>query len=398
MKFLPKNLLQKNPHYVLAFGHLCSDVNQGTLSAVLPFLVAAHNYDYATAATLVMAANILNSLIQPFFGCIADKHGRPYYMVIGIMLAGGGMSLTGLLDNFYGLCAALMISGVGIAMFHPQAAQLVNKYSDAQSKGAKMGIFSFGGNLGFTLGPILASASIAAFGLHGTLIFLLPPLLFAIVATLAFAGHRAEAANARTTQAVPEPQTENWGAFGRLSLLIISRSIMYNGINTFLVLYLVEAFALPKEFGNTFLSCYYAITAFSALFGGKLADAYGNRKILRLSFGLYLPAIALFAVSQNLIFLLLLLLPMGMGIGLCYSPMVLLGQLYLPRHTGFASGVTLGLAVSIGGIVSPLLGKIGDAYGLCAIFWVLCALAVLPLTISFLLPEPPARNKTALEE
>ena len=168
---------------------------------------------------------------------------------------------------------------------------------------------------------------------------------------------------------------------------------MYNGINTFLVLYLVETFAIPKPLGNTFLSCYYAVTAFSALFGGKLADKYGHRKILRLSFAIYLPAIALFALSHNLAFLLLLLLPLGVGIGLCYSPMVLLGQLYLPQHTGFASGVTLGLAVSIGGIVSPLLGKIGDIYGLDNIFWLLCALAVLPLAISFFLPEPEPQMK-----
>ncbi|MCX4266715.1 MAG: MFS transporter, partial [Firmicutes bacterium] len=226
----------------------------------------------------------------------ADKHGRPYYMVIGIMLAGGGMSLTGLLDNFYGLCAAVMISGVGIAMFHPQAAQLVNKYSDPQSKGAKMGLFSFGGNLGFTVGPILASAAITAFGLRGTLIFLLPPLLFGLIATLTFRNDT-ETATAQVQAAAVSQQPENWSAFGRLSLLIVSRSIMYNGINTFLVLYLVETFAIPKPLGNTFLSCYYAVTAFSALFGGKLADKYGHRKILRLSFAIYLPAIALFALS-----------------------------------------------------------------------------------------------------
>lgn len=386
------NFLRKHTHYVLALGHLCSDINQGTLSAVLPFLVAAHNYNYATAAALVMASNIVGSIIQPVFGCIADKHGRPYYMVIGIMLAGGGMSLTGLLDNFYGLCAAVMISGVGIAMFHPQAAQLVNKYSDPQSKGAKMGLFSFGGNLGFTVGPILASAAITAFGLRGTLIFLLPPLLFGLIATLTFRNDT-ETATAQVQAAAVSQQPENWSAFGRLSLLIVSRSIMYNGINTFLVLYLVETFAIPKPLGNTFLSCYYAVTAFSALFGGKLADKYGHRKILSLSFAIYLPAIALFALSHNLAFLLLLLLPLGVGIGLCYSPMVLLGQLYLPQHTGFASGVTLGLAVSIGGIVSPLLGKIGDIYGLDNIFWLLCALAVLPLAISFFLPEPEPQMK-----
>ncbi len=387
--------LKKNAHYILAFGHLCSDINQGSLAAILPFLIAAHNYNYTTAATLVMVSNLVGSIIQPIFGCIADKHGRPYYMTIGLLLAGGGMSLTGLLNNFYGLCAAVMVSGVGIAMFHPQAAQLVNKNADAKSKGAKMGLFSFGGNLGFTVGPILASATITNFGLKGTLIFLLPPLLFSLVSSLTF---RKEAENeaANNQQIIPNEQPENWLAFARLGLVVVSRSIMYNGINTFLVLYLVEVFDQSKNLGSTCLSLYYAVTAVSALLGGQLADKYGHRKILRLSFAIYLPAIWLFAISHNLLFLLLMLLPMGVGIGLCYSPMVLLGQLYIPKHTGFASGVTLGLAVSIGGIVSPLLGKIGDTYGINVIFYALCLLAIVPVLTSLSLPEP--ETPSALED
>lgn len=389
--------LQKKAPYILAFGHLCSDINQGSLAAILPFLVAAHNYNYTTAATLVMVSNIVGSIIQPVFGCIADKHGRPYYMTIGLLLAGGGMSLTGLIDNFYGLCAAVMVSGVGVAMFHPQAAQLVNKNADAKSKGAKMGLFSFGGNLGFTVGPILASASIATFGLKGTLVFLLPPLLFGLVSSLTFRETDANKAADRRQIAANE-QPENWPAFAKLSIFLVCRSIMYNGINTFLVLYLVEIFGQSKTLGSTCLSLYYAVTAISALLGGQLADKFGHRKILRLSFAIYLPAICLFALSHNLLFLLLMLLPMGVGIGLCYSPMVLLGQLYIPRHTGFASGVTLGLGVSIGGIVSPLLGKIGDTYGLNAIFCLLCGLAFVPLLTSLCLPEPEPETPITLED
>lgn len=387
--------MQKKAPYILAFGHLCSDINQGSLAAILPFLIAAHNYNYTTAATLVMVSNIVGSIIQPIFGCIADKHGRPYYMTIGLLLAGGGMSLTGLINNFYGLCAAVMVSGVGVAMFHPQAAQLVNKNADAKSKGAKMGLFSFGGNLGFTVGPILASASIATFGLKGTLVFLLPPLLFGLVSSLTF---REQTDTDPSKLPTPNDRPENWPAFARLGLVVISRSIMYNGINTFLVLYLVEIFGQSKTLGSTCLSLYYAVTAISALLGGQLADKFGHRKILRLSFAIYLPAICLFALSHNLLFLLLMLLPMGVGIGLCYSPMVLLGQLYIPQHTGFASGVTLGLAVSIGGIVSPLLGKIGDTYSLNAIFCLLCGLAFVPLLTSLCLPEPETETPITMED
>jgi FSR family fosmidomycin resistance protein-like MFS transporter len=118
----------------LALGHLCSDLNHGTLSAILPFLIASYHYNYATVATLVMVSNIVNSVIQPVSGDLADKRTKPYIMTIGVLLAGGGMALTGFITNFLGLFTSVMISGIGIAMFHPPAAQLVNRSSDEKPK------------------------------------------------------------------------------------------------------------------------------------------------------------------------------------------------------------------------------------------------------------------------
>lgn len=378
--------------YILALGHLCSDLNQGTLSAILPFLIAAYHYNYTTAATLVMVSNIVGSVIQPVFGHLADKRNKPYIMTIGVLLAGGGMALTGFITNFLGLCIAVMVSGIGIAMFHPQAAQLVNRCSDAETKGFNLGVFSFGGNLGFTLGPVLATGSIALFGLKGTFAFLLPSLIFGTIATFTFKENTDEKksliAEEETTTVA---KVDQWKAFAKLSMLVVCRSIINSGINTFLVLYFVGVIGQTKTLSNTFLSIYYAITAISALLGGKLADSFGYRKTLRLSFTVLLPSIFLFAYTHNLILAVALLLPIGIGISLCYSPMVLLGQLYLPNHMGLASGVTLGLAVSVGGIVSPLFGKLGDLYGLTTTFFAIGTICVIPYALSFLLSE--AKNE-----
>ena len=109
---------KKYYEYVLALGHGCSDINQGALSAVLPFIIASYHYDYTTAAMLVTVSNIFGSLVQPVFGHLADKKNKPYIMALGVLLAGGGMALTGLISHFYGLCLAVIISGIGVAMFH----------------------------------------------------------------------------------------------------------------------------------------------------------------------------------------------------------------------------------------------------------------------------------------
>lgn len=148
--------------YLFSFGHLSSDINQGALSAILPFLIAAYHYDYGTAALLVMVANIVGSVVQPLFGTLADRRNLPWIMSVGLLLAGGGMAATGFAGSFPLLCACVMVSGIGIAMFHPQAALLVGKTSSEETKGTSISIFSFGGSVGFTLGLAVSIGGIVA--------------------------------------------------------------------------------------------------------------------------------------------------------------------------------------------------------------------------------------------
>ncbi len=387
-------------HYVLSFGHLCSDIAHGALSAILPFLIAAYHFDYTTAAMLVMVANIVASVIQPIFGHLADKIDNPRIMVYGVILAGGGMALTGVLSNFTGLCIAVLISGVGSALFHPQAAQLVNRYADDDNVGFSLGIFSFGGNLGFTLGPVLATGAIAVFGLKGTLIFFVPALLFGVLSTKFFPkppkaskrqisaevteGENSEASN---SELCTPKYKDRWGAFAKLGVLICFRSIVYTGIGTFLVLYLVDNMGQTEAAGNMSLSFYYGVSALAALFGGKLADNFGHRKTVWLSFAILLPSIIIFTMSGSFWLCLLMLIPMGAGLNIGYSPLVLMGQRYLPNHIGFASGITLGLIVSVGGIFTPILGKIGDTYGLTATFIAVCAVCAFSFILSLFLSD-----------
>ena len=86
--------------------------------------------------------------------------------------------------------------------------------------------------------------------------------------------------------------------------------------------------------------------------------------------------------------LILCLIILGAALNLTYSPMVVLGQQYLPNRVGLASGITLGLAVSVGGITAPLLGKVGDMYGLETTFYVIALITLIPLISSFTLPKP----------
>lgn len=372
--------------YILSLGHFCSDINQSILSAVLPFLIAAYHYDYTTAALLVSISNIFGSIVQPIFGTIADRYNKPYMMSIGVLLAGGGMALTGFVSHFAGLCIAVMISGVGVAMFHPQSAKLVSLTADRRKQGKGMSIFSFGGNLGFVMGPIVTSLLMTNFGMKGTIAFIVPSIIFAFV-SIFFMKDFKTLETIETKEFIQEDSQDQWSAFMKLCLVVFGRSIISNGLSTFLALYFIQMFSQSEAFSNSLVSLYYAIGAISVLFGGGLADRKGHRKMIRSSFLIFVPAMLLFTMSDHYGLALLMLIPMACGESLSYSPMVILGQKYLPHHKGFASGVTLGLAVSVGAIICPLLGSLADLYSLKASFYVIGLIALIALIVSFLLPE-----------
>jgi FSR family fosmidomycin resistance protein-like MFS transporter len=107
-------------------GHLITDVNQGALPAMLPFFISAYDLSYTAAASIVFAANLASSIIQPLFGYAADRFSKPWLLVFGLILAGTGLGLTGLCTNYHLIILLAVISGIGIAAYHPEAARLVN--------------------------------------------------------------------------------------------------------------------------------------------------------------------------------------------------------------------------------------------------------------------------------
>lgn len=133
---------------------------------------------------------------------------------------------------------------------------------------------------------------------------------------------------------------------------------------------------------------YYGIGALFTLIGGKLGDKHGYRTFVRFGFLLAFPAALILAWTDSSILGILCLIILGAALNLTYSPMVVLGQQYLPNRVGLASGITLGLAVSVGGITAPLLGKVGDMYGLETTFYVIALITLIPLISSFTLPKP----------
>ncbi len=167
---------------VLAVSHMFNDVSQGAIPALLPFLVVQRGLSYVAASGVVLAATVISSFIQPALGYYSDRHPLPWLMPLGVLTGGCGIALTGVAPSYWLIIASVLLSGMGVAAFHPEGSRFANYVSGQRASG--MSFFTVGGTVGFALGPVMLTPLVLTFGLPGTLMMVLPALVVAIALVL----------------------------------------------------------------------------------------------------------------------------------------------------------------------------------------------------------------------
>ncbi|MFI6344626.1 MFS transporter [Streptomyces sp. NPDC050560] len=389
---------------LLSLGHSCVDVYQGAVAALVPFFVAERAYTYAAASGIVLAASLLSSVVQPLFGAVTDRWALPWLLPVSTLLGGAGVACAGVCGSYPLTLGAVALSGIGIAAYHPEAARVAR----AASRGSHtaMGWFSLGGNLGFAAAPLLVSAVVATGGLGASPLLVVPAALGAAASTAALRRRKAEGggpaagagarpgagAGVRTPgpEAGPGPDgaggvrgRDDWASFLRLSGAIACRSVVFVGLSTFVSLYARHRAGGGAAAGTAALFVLYLGGAVGTVAGGRLASRFGRLPVVRWSYALTVLAVAgVVLVPGPALYGCVALTSAGLYVP--FSLHITLGQDYLPSRVGTASGVTLGLAVTVGGIASPLIGALADAASLQA---ALAPLIVLP-AVGWLLLRP----------
>ncbi len=374
---------------LLAAGHFLTDLCQGTVPALLPFLVMERQFSYTAAASLVFAISASSSVVQPLFGQVADRLALAWLLPASILVTGAGVAFGAQATTFALVLLAFALSGLGVAAFHPEAArQAYLACGDRRATG--MSWFTVGGVVGFALAPMLTTALVVGWGIRGVLILLLPTGLVAMLLAQLTIGTARAPVSHRPGQS-RNSMRDNWRGFVTLSGATICRSIVFFGLNTFLALYFMSRWGQSAAEGNRALAVFLGTSIGGTLMGGLLADRFGRRAVLRAGFAGAAVFLTLFVLTANQTLALALLVPLAVCIFLPASVQVVLGQEYLPSRVGMASGVTLGLAVSIGGMVAPLLGRLADLQGLGVVFLVLLVVVLLAMTLSLALPSTGGR-------
>ena len=368
--------------------HCINDFGQGSLAALIPFFIANFGLNYYQSASIIFCNTVVASVAQPILGYVADRWRVPWFIPVGFTVTLVSISAITLATSYEMILALSLIAGIGAALFHPEAALLVNR-TQSNELGNAMGRFAVGGSAGFALGPLLAGG-VYVFGGQFLWLFTAIALIGVLLYVYAFTGSTdADAVGeSKSSAKSTNSGTNDWVSFGKLFFVIASRSILFSVLSIFIPILYITVINGEAGASSLALTMYFAMGAVLTYMGGALSDKLGFLKTVRLGNLIFLPSVLVFIFVPNIWGFFGAMIPMAFGVFSQYGPITVLGQKYLAKNAGFASGITLGLGITLGGLVAPYVGHIADIYDVQTALMTLIPVGAVGLLMSFWLKEP----------
>jgi len=368
--------------------HCINDFGQGSLAALIPFFIANFGLNYYQSASIIFCNTVVASVAQPILGYVADRWRVPWFIPVGFTVTLVSISAIALATSYEMILALSLIAGIGAALFHPEAALLVNR-TQSNELGNAMGRFAVGGSAGFALGPLLAGG-VYVFGGQFLWLFTAIALIGVLLYVYAFTGSTDTDAigESKSSAKSTNSGTNDWVSFGKLFFVIASRSILFSVLSIFIPILYITVINGEASASSLALTMYFAMGAVLTYMGGALSDKLGFLKTVRLGNLIFLPSVLVFIFVPNIWGFFGAMIPMAFGVFSQYGPITVLGQKYLAKNAGFASGITLGLGITLGGLVAPYVGHIADIYDVQTALMTLIPVGAVGLLMSFWLKEP----------
>jgi FSR family fosmidomycin resistance protein-like MFS transporter len=381
---------------LLSFGHLVTDIYQGALPAILPYLKDKLALTYTMAGVLLMASNFTSSILQPVFGHYSDKKEKAWLLPLGCLAAGLGLSLASLPHSFWLLLLLVVVSGLGIAAYHPEGYKTAS-YFTGENAATGMSVFSVGGNLGIALGPLFSLGAIAYLGFKGLPVMLVFSLSFLVL--LAFVWGFLRDTKPVATHKKPPAAADAPKAYLALFLVIatvVMRAWIRLGLMTYIPFYFIQHLKGDPLYSGKLVTVFLLGGVVGTIFGSMLADRWGHKEYLIYSLiatSLLSPLI-LMATGPWLFVVLFLV---GTALISSFTVTIVMAQRLLPHRLGVASGLMVGFAIGTGGFGVTLLGMVADHFGVAAALKTILFLPLVGLAFALLIRYPfpsPVRNQS----
>jgi len=374
---------------VLASTHFLVDGYGNMYAPLLPLLIPRLGLSLATAGVLQMCFQMANSVAQLGFGHVADRWRPRVLVMIGPIVAVTLLSLIGLSSSPWMLGAVLVFGGLGGAAFHPPAAAMVHRISDARRQAFAMAFHITSGSLGFSLGPLVFAPFVGRFGLMWTPLLMIPGIaLLAIILRNVPAIERLQEHHESGGLSALRPYAN---ALTLLYLIVVLRTLASLSFATFMPVMLTRRGTSVGAAGAA-VAIYLFATSLGGFMGGSLADRWGARRMIIGSLVASVPFLAVAPIFTGWPFVIIV----SAGGFLLQSTLpvnVTFGQMIAPISAATVSSLMMGFGWGTAGISVPFVGMLADRVGIERALMVMAFMPLLAATLA--LPLPAGRRPAA---
>jgi MFS transporter, FSR family, fosmidomycin resistance protein len=380
----------------LSASHLINDTLQAFLPAIYPMLKVSFGLTFTQIGMITLSYQLTASILQPVVGTYTDRNPKPYSLAIGMAFTLCGLAFLSRAGSYEAILLSSVMIGMGSSIFHPEASRVAHMAA-GNRHGFAQALFQVGGNLGTSLGPLLAALIIVPNGQRSILWFTL--LAAAGIVLLARVGvwyggnlshfRKRTAAGAERTPAHPRVAF----AIAILMALVFSKYFYLVSLTNYYTFYLIQKFGVSIQGAQVRLFVFLFSVAAGTILGGPLGDRFGRKYVIWASilgvapFSLLLPHVGLGAAVILTVFI-------GIILASAFSAILVYAQELIPGRVGMIAGLFFGFAFGIGGIASAALGRLADLTSINFVFNV-CAFLPLIGILTWFLPDIEAASQRA---
>ena len=377
----------------LSICHCLNDTLQSVISAVYPLFKEDLGLRFAQIGLITLVYQSAASVCQPLTGLFFDKWPSAWSLPTGM-----SFTLVGLLSLAFAntlplvLCSVALV-GIGSSVFHPEASRLTSLASGGK-RGLAQSLFQVGGNLGGSLGPLLAAVFVAPYGRRHIALFTI--LAFTAIMVMIPVGHwyksfllrlrKAEGETLKTSVSRPLPMGKTVFSIAILLILIFSKYIYMASLNSYYTFYLIHKFGVSVQASQLYLFVFLIATAIGTLLGGPIGDRVGRKYVIWASILGAAPFTLIMTHVENLYLTTVLSFCVGLTLSSAFPAILVYAQELLPYKLGLISGLFFGFAFGVAGIASAVLGNMADRYGIEAVYNV-CGYMPLIGLVTWFLPD-----------
>ncbi len=377
----------------LSICHCLNDTLQSVISAVYPLFKEDLGLSFAQIGLITLVYQSAASVCQPLTGLFFDKWPSAWSLPTGMSFTLGGLLSLAFANTLPLVLCSVALVGIGSSVFHPEASRLTSLASGGK-RGLAQSLFQVGGNLGGSLGPLLAAVFVAPYGRRHIALFTI--LAFTAIMVMIPVGHwyksfllrlrKAEGETLKTSVCRPLPMGKTVFSIAILLILIFSKYIYMASLNSYYTFYLIHKFGVSVQASQLYLFVFLIATAIGTLLGGPIGDRVGRKYVIWASILGAAPFTLIMPHVENLYLTTILSFCVGLTLSSAFPAILVYAQELLPYKLGLISGLFFGFAFGVAGIASAVLGNMADRYGIEAVYNV-CGYMPLIGLVTWFLPD-----------